>query len=78
MGCSSLSSSVHRIILQEYWIRVPFPPPEDLPDPGIEPMSHTSSALAGGLFTAVPTGSCLSIQFSSVQSLSCVRLFVTP
>ena len=24
---------------QEYWSGVPFPSPEDLPDPGIKPMS---------------------------------------
>ena len=24
---------------QEYWSRLPFPSPEDLPDPGIEPGS---------------------------------------
>ena len=24
---------------QEYWNRLPFPSPEDLPDPGIEPKS---------------------------------------
>ena len=24
---------------QEYWSKLPFPPPEDLPDPGIEPVS---------------------------------------
>ena len=24
---------------QEYWSGLPFPPPEDLPDPGIEPES---------------------------------------
>ena len=24
---------------QEYWSGLPFPPPEDLPDPGIEPAS---------------------------------------
>jgi len=24
---------------QEYWSRLPFLPPEDLPDPGIKPMS---------------------------------------
>ena len=33
---------------QEYWSGLPFPPPEDLPDPGIKPMSP---ALAGGFFT---------------------------
>ena len=32
---------------QEQWIGLPFPPPGDLPDPGIEPMSLSSPALAG-------------------------------
>ena len=36
---------------QEYWSGVPFPPPGNLPDPGIEP---ASPALAGGFFTTVP------------------------
>ena len=36
---------------QEYWSGVPCPPPGDLLDPGIEPASHTSPALAGGFFT---------------------------
>ena len=38
---------------QEYWRELPFPPPGDLPDPGIEPISP---ALAGGLFTTEPPG----------------------
>ena len=38
---------------QEYWSGFPFPPPGDLPDPGIEPMSP---ALAGGFFTTEPPG----------------------
>ena len=29
---------------QEYWSRLPFPPPEDLFDPGIEPASPASPA----------------------------------
>ena len=37
---------------QEYWSGIPFPPPGDLPDPGMEPRSHASPALAGGFFTA--------------------------
>ena len=41
---------------QEYWSRLPFPPPGDPPDPGIEPASLTSPALAGGFFTAMPPG----------------------
>ena len=33
---------------QEYWSGLPFPSPEDLPDPGIDPVSP---ALAGRFFT---------------------------
>ena len=29
---------------QEYWSGLPFPSPEDLPDPGIKPGSSTSQA----------------------------------
>ena len=36
---------------QEYWSELTFPPPGDLPDPGIEP---ASPALAGGFFTTEP------------------------
>ena len=41
----------HQVLLsmvlfcQEYWSGLPFPSPEDIPDPGMEPMSP---ALAGG------------------------------
>ena len=42
---------------QEYWSGLPCAPPEDLPDPGIEPISLTSPALAGRFFTTVPPGS---------------------
>ena len=33
---------------QEYWSGLPFSAPGDLPDPGIEPVSLLSPALAGG------------------------------
>ena len=36
---------------QECWSGLPFPTLEDLPDPGIEPMSLVAPALAGGFFT---------------------------
>ena len=35
---------------QEYWNGLPCPLPGHLPDPGIEPTSLTSSALAGTFF----------------------------
>ena len=38
---------------QEYQSGLPFPPPGDLADPGIEP---ASPALAGRFFTTVPPG----------------------
>ena len=41
---------------QEYWSGFPFPTPGDPPDPGIEPASLISPALAGGSFTAPPLG----------------------
>ena len=41
---------------QEYWSGFPFPSPGDLPDPGIEPASLVSPALAGGFFTTAPPG----------------------
>ena len=40
---------------QEYWSGLPFPSPGDLPDPGMEPTSLTSPALAGGFFTTSAT-----------------------
>ena len=41
---------------QEYWSGLPFPTPGDLPNPGIEPGSLGSPALAGGFFITAPPG----------------------
>ena len=41
---------------QQYWSRLPFPPPGDLPDRGIEPVSPWSPALTGRFFTTEPPG----------------------
>ncbi|ELR59616.1 hypothetical protein M91_15039, partial [Bos mutus] len=40
---------------QEYWSGVPFPTPGDLPNPGSEPVSLASPALAGRFFTTSAT-----------------------
>ena len=51
---------VHQIPLsigfprQEYCSGLPFPPPGDLPDPGIKRVSLETPALAGGFFTTTP------------------------
>ena len=41
---------------QEYGSGLSVPPPDDLLDVGIEPMSPTSPALAGKFFTTEPPG----------------------
>ena len=55
---------------QEYQNRLPFPPPGDLPNPGIKP---TSPALAGRFFTAEPPGE-LHVQLRSQSTASGKRV----
>jgi len=44
-----------RFSRQANWRGLPFPPPEDLPDPGIKPTCLTSAELAGMVFTTSTT-----------------------
>ena len=62
---------------QDYWSGLPCSSPGNLPDPGIEPMSLTSSALAGGFFTSRTTWEA-KIGFNEMKSLSHVQLFAIP
>ena len=55
MVCSPTGSSVMGLSRQEHWSGWTFPSLGDLLDPGIEPTSLRSQALAGGLFTASTT-----------------------
>ena len=48
---ASLSMGFSR---QEYWSGLPCPPPEDLPNPGMELKSLSSPASSGGFFTPAP------------------------
>ena len=41
---------------EEYWSGLPCPPPWDLPNTGIEPVSLMPPALAGGFFPLAPPG----------------------
>ena len=63
------------IYRQEYWNGLPCPSPGDLPDPGIEPTSLMSPALAGRFFTTSATIPELHVV---VSLLSHVQLFATP
>ena len=59
---------------QRYWSGLPFPTPEDLPDPEIKP----TSALTSGIFSTAPPGgnrqslTFLGLQFSTSISVSLV------
>ena len=44
---------------QEYWSQLPCSPRENLPDPGIKPMSLLFPALAGEFFTISATWEAL-------------------
>ena len=41
---------------QEYWSGLPFPPPGDLPDKSIKPISPAAPTLASGFFTTESYG----------------------
>ena len=56
MDCSPPGSSVHGLSRQEHWSGLPSPSPGDLPDPGVEPGSVSSPALAGAFLPLVPPG----------------------
>ena len=66
VDCSLPRFSVHVISRQEYWSELPFPPPGDLLDLGIEP---ESPALAGRVFTTEPPGKSQGVGTGSVSSL---------
>ena len=55
MDCSLPSSSIHGFSSQEYWSGLPFPSPEELLSPGVQPVSLASPALAGGFFITSST-----------------------
>ena len=55
MDCSPQALLSMGFSRQEYWSGLPYPPPEDLPDPGTEPVSLMSPALVGELLTVWAT-----------------------
>ena len=56
MDCNPPGSSIHEIFQAMYWTALPCPSPWDLPDPGIEPTSLASPALAGKFSTTASPG----------------------
>ena len=68
---ASLSMGFSR---QEYWSGLPFPPLGDLPNPGTEPMSLKSPALAAGFFTISSTWEALTFPVTFYSSFSWCKL----
>ena len=70
LDCKLPGYSVHGIIQVEYWSGLPFPPPGDLPNSGIEPQIPATPALAGRCFPTELPGKpimdgCVAILLSS-------------
>ena len=53
---------------QEYWSGLLWPPPRDLPNPGIEPMSLRSPALASKFFTTGTTWEAPSLARNTINT----------
>ena len=68
---ASLSTEFSR---QDYWTGLSFPPPGDLPDPRIKPVSPVPPTFKVDSLSTEPSGNSI----SSVQSLSRVWLVATP
>ena len=62
---------------QEYWSGLPCPPPGDLPDPGTEPVSLLSPALAGKFFTTGASSSYFQVVLTENNAIIC-QLEQTP
>ena len=54
-----MTERLHFFTSKHYWSGLPFATPRDLPDPGIEPVSFVSPALAGEFFTTSATWKAL-------------------
>ena len=69
---ASLSMGFSR---QEYWSGLPFPPPGNLPSPGIKPTLLTSPLLADGFFTTSAAWEALSY-VRSLNNLEFIFVYV--
>ena len=65
---------------KEYWSGLPFPTPEDLPDPGIEPASPMSPALHADSLLTEPSGklkiTMIYSNFVNYTSVSRIKTFI--
>ena len=73
MDCSPPGSSTHGVLQARTLDGLPCPPPGDLFDPGIKPMSPVSPAFAAGFFTTEPSRKSI----HSLYSASILTLIFT-
>ena len=76
MDCSPPGSSVHGILRQEYWSRLPFPFPGDLPNPGIEPMSTAAPALQVDSLPLRRQGTCNQC-LKNINEVFCILFIIS-
>ena len=67
MDCSPPGSSSMGFFRQECWRGLPFPPPGDLPNPGIKTASPMSTSLTGGFFNTEPLGKPTVEYYSAIK-----------
>ena len=61
---------------KKYWSGLPFPPPGDLPDPGVKPTSPVSPVFTDWFFTAVPPRKSLITSYLCLTSLLLIILSI--
>ena len=71
----SASSSARGIYQANILSGMPFPTPEDFPDPGIKPLSLVSLALAGGFFI---TSTTWEAPYTLLTFLRCIKQIAFP
>ena len=64
--CNPMDCGLQGFFRQEHWRGLPFPPPGDLPNPGIKPASLMSPALASKFFTTTATWETPSLHDSCI------------
>ena len=71
LDCSLPGSSVHEIFRQEHWSGLSFPPPGDLPEPGIKPVFPMSPALQADSLPVEPWGKLSFNRKLILKNLTC-------
>ena len=62
---------------QEYWSGLPFPPPGDLPNPGIKPASPVSPSLQADSLPTEPSGILKAVgALHQIQFLNVLKVFL--